>query len=370
VGDRRSAFEQREGRIMSKREGARIIQADPRALDAYGALREGIHIAGYTFERACGKLEWLLEQDRWRGVGGGFSDVNKFMDSIRLDSFRPVAEQRKRIATRIKQLQPKVSNRAIAKTLGADERTVRRDTAAIAAPYKGNTSGISGGEAIAAANAAPAIAGAVAAKLIARRENIEDRRDERLAKIAEIAKGNIALGTSQRYPIIYADPPWCYENPAMGSEGRKVENHYPTMALEEIVALPVAQLAADDALLYLWATAPKLAECIDVLRAWGFEYRTNGIWDKELFGMGYHFRNQHEQLLVGRRGDMPAPAMGAQPPSVYRERRTEHSVKPVFYYEMIEAAYPMMPKIELFARGAARPGWTTWGNQATAVEAE
>jgi N6-adenosine-specific RNA methylase IME4 len=346
-----------------------IIQDDPHASKAYGELCEGVHIAGYTFERACGKLEWLLEQDRWRGVGDGFSDVNAFLDSIQLDNFRPLAEQRRRIALKIKQLQPKASNRAIAKVVGADERTVRRDTAAIAAPTAKTSNKINEQKTSTAANAAPVIAGAAAAKLVARRENVEDRRDERLAKIAEIARGNIALGTSQCYPIIYADPPWRYENPAMGSEGRKVENHYPTMALEEIIALPVAQLAADDALLYLWATAPKLAECIDVLRAWGFEYRTNGIWDKELFGMGYHFRNQHEQLLVGRRGDMPAPAMGAQPSSVYRERRTEHSVKPVFYYEMIEAAYPTMPKIELFARGTARRGWATWGNQAQAAVA-
>ena len=109
----------------------------------------------------------------------------------------------------------------------------------------------------------------------------------------------------------------------MGGGNRSIENHYPTMTLEELIALPIAKLAADDALLYLWATAPKLAECIDVLRAWGFEYRTNGVWDKELIGMGYHFRNQHELLLVAKRGEIPPPPAGEQPSSVDRERRED-----------------------------------------------
>jgi N6-adenosine-specific RNA methylase IME4 len=331
---------------------------------AYGALLEGVHIAGYSFERACAKLEWLLEADRWRGVGGGFDDVNAFIASIRLDSFRPLAEQRKRIAQRIKQLQPKVSNRAIAKTLGVDESTVRADTTAgnpARTPKRLNNN--SEAKAPAAGNPAPVLTGAAAAKIVVRRENIEERRDERLARIAEIAKGNTALCTSLRYPLLYADPPWRYENPAMGSEGRKVENHYPTMTLEEIIALPVAELATEQAILYLWSTAPKLVDAARVIAAWGFDYRTCGVWDKEVMGMGYHFRNQHELLLVAKRGDMPAPAMGAQPASVYRERRTEHSVKPNFYYEMIERAYPTLPKIELFARGSVRPGWAAWGNQ-------
>jgi N6-adenosine-specific RNA methylase IME4 len=191
-------------------------------------------------------------------------------------------------------------------------------------------------------------------------------REERLDKLAEISKGNIALDTSQRYPVIYADPPWRYENPPMGGSNRSIENHYPTMSLEELRDLPVSDLAMDDAVLYMWATAPKLAECIDILRAWGFEYRTVAIWDKEVIGMGYHFRNQHELLLVGKRGSIPPPAAGTQPSSVYREKRGDHSAKPHFYYEMIEAAYPQLPKIELFCR-SPRAGWSVWGNQSEAA---
>ena len=147
-----------------------VIQHDPHANEAYGALREGVHIAGYTFERACAKLEWLLDNDRWRGVGDGFSDVNAFLASIKLDSFRPLAEQRKRIALKIKELQPKASNRAIAKTLGVDESTVRADTAAGNPARTGKKSNLVNDErSLTAGNPAPVIAGAAAAKLVARR---------------------------------------------------------------------------------------------------------------------------------------------------------------------------------------------------------
>jgi N6-adenosine-specific RNA methylase IME4 len=204
-----------------------------------------------------------------------------------------------------------------------------------------------------------------AAKQI-RAERAVASREVRLDKIAEISKGNADLSTAIRYPIIYADPPWRYENPPMGGGNRSIENHYPTMTLDEICAMPVADLATDDAMLYLWATAPKLAECMKVIESWGFEYRTNMVWDKELIGMGYHARNQHEILLIAKRGNIPPPQAGKQPSSVLRERRGDHSAKPTFYYDMIEAAYPRLPKIELFCR-SPRDGWAVWGNQSDAA---
>lgn len=205
-----------------------------------------------------------------------------------------------------------------------------------------------------------------AAKAI-RTKKASAAREVRLEKIAEISKGNADLSTEARYPVIYADPPWRYENPPIGATSRAIENHYPTMTLEEICALPVGDLATDDAILYLWATAPKLEECFDVIKAWGFEYRTNMVWDKEKIGMGYHARNQHELLLICKRGKIPPPEAGTQASSVYREARTTHSAKPHFFYEMIEGFYPQLPKIELFCR-TPRNGWAVWGNQSGAVE--
>jgi len=196
-----------------------------------------------------------------------------------------------------------------------------------------------------------------------RAEKAKTRRAERIEKIAEISQGNTELGTDRKYPIIYADPPWRYENPPMGDTGRSIENHYPTMELEEICRLPVADLATPDALLYMWATAPKLAECIQVVEAWGFEYRTCFVWVKDKIGMGYYARNQHEILMVCRRGELPPPDVSARYSSVVHADRTEHSAKPVEFYEIIESAYPELPKIELFSR-SPREGWAAWGNQA------
>jgi len=201
-----------------------------------------------------------------------------------------------------------------------------------------------------------------AAKSI-RAEETERRRDERISRLAEISKGNVALDISQRYPVIYADPPWQYENPPIGATNRAIENHYPTMTLEEICALPVAEMATDDAILYLWATSPKLAECMRVIDAWGFIYRTSMVWKKDKIGMGYHVRNQHEILLIAKRGEIPPPPINARPPSVLDAPRREHSAKPEEFYSIIERMYPELPKIELFAR-AERNGWAVWGNQA------
>jgi N6-adenosine-specific RNA methylase IME4 len=190
-------------------------------------------------------------------------------------------------------------------------------------------------------------------------------REERIQKIAKIAEGNLELKTDKKYPIIYADPPWRYENAPMGGANRSIENQYPTMSLEEICALPVADLATEDAILYLWATSPKLAECMKVIESWGFKYRTNFVWVKNKIGMGYHARSQHELLLVCKRGNLPPPAIADRVSSVVEGERTEHSSKPLVFYELIESFYPTLPKIELFCR-SPRENWAVWGNQSGA----
>jgi N6-adenosine-specific RNA methylase IME4 len=143
---------------------------------------------------------------------------------------------------------------------------------------------------------------------------------------------------------------------------RAAGNHYSTMPLDEICALPILSLASPDAALFMWTTVPHLRESFDVLVAWGFEYKTNIVWVKDKIGLGYFVRNQHELLLVATRGDMPSPSPANRPPSVISAPRREHSRKPDEAYELIERMYPELPKIELFARHA-RPGWAAWGNE-------
>ena len=193
-----------------------------------------------------------------------------------------------------------------------------------------------------------------------RQAKTKQRREKRLERIVEISQGNIELKADLRYPVLYADPPWRYERAE--SESRAIENQYPTMALDEICALPVADLATPDAILFLWATSPKLAESMRVIESWGFTYRTCAVWDKQKIGMGYYFRQRHELLLVATRGSVPTPAPGDRVASVIVEPREQHSAKPAKFAELIESMYPTLPRIELFCR-SPRQGWAVWGNQ-------
>lgn len=193
-------------------------------------------------------------------------------------------------------------------------------------------------------------------KTVTRSEN----REKRLENLKQISTGNAELSTEKTYPIILADPPWRYQHQVR--ECDHIENHYPTMSLEEICCLPVAELATDPAVLFMWVTSPKAQEAMQVLEAWGFTYKTQAIWDKEIMGMGYWFRQQHELVYVATRGNFPPPSGPVRRRSVYREKKTEHSVKPAWLHDYLEEAYPELNKIELFAR-SARPGWDVWGNQ-------
>lgn len=163
------------------------------------------------------------------------------------------------------------------------------------------------------------------------------------------------------YDVIYADPPWRYRLP--DARGGKVEDHYPTMADADIQAMPVRAMASDQAVLLLWATNPKLKEALAVMEAWGFDYASNAVWDKELLGIGYWFRGQHELLLVGRLPGTRATPIEHRRSSVFRERRRRHSQKPQCVRDWIEAAWPApAPKLELFAR-EHWPGWDVFGNE-------
>jgi N6-adenosine-specific RNA methylase IME4 len=108
-----------------------------------------------------------------------------------------------------------------------------------------------------------------------------------------------------------------------------------------------------------------LLDALSVMQAWGFDYVSNFVWVKDRVGTGFWLRNQHEHLLIGKRGDIPAPQRSSAPPSIISAPHREHSRKPDEAYLLIERMYPELPKIELFARGC-REGWSAWGNEAVA----
>ncbi|MEI7957270.1 MAG: MT-A70 family methyltransferase [Verrucomicrobiota bacterium] len=185
-----------------------------------------------------------------------------------------------------------------------------------------------------------------AAKLAAKKEVVE-----------AVRKQNVPLKpTGKRYGLIYADPAWDY----MG----EAKVGYPTMKLRAICKLPVAQVAENDAVLALWVPPSLLADGLKVIKAWGFEFKTSAVWDKERPGLGQYFGNQHEILMLATRGNPPRVPKSARHSSVLREARpTQHSRKPQSAYAMIEGMYEGLSKLELFARGTMREGWEGWGNQ-------
>lgn len=194
----------------------------------------------------------------------------------------------------------------------------------------------------------------------AKRIQAEKREQRRAERIEIITHEPASLDCLGPFNVIYADPPWRYEYSI--STSREIENQYPTMTLEDICSLPVASISADDSVLFLWATSPKLVEAINVIEAWGFTYRTCMVWIKDKIGMGYYARQQHELLLIAARGNLPTPEPANRPPSVLYGERNTHSYKPEETYEVIEKMYPEFNKVELFCRNP-REGWFSWGNQ-------
>lgn len=169
------------------------------------------------------------------------------------------------------------------------------------------------------------------------------------------------LSQIKKYQIIYADPAWRYD--FSPSKSRQIENHYPTMALEDIKNLDVP--AADNCILYLWVTPPKAEEAMQVMKAWGFLYRTQWIWNKEKMGMGRWFRQQHEMIYIGVKGKMKCPTpRSLLIRSVYTENNHgwEHSKKPDYFRDKIMEWYPNLTKLEMFAC-VQTPGWDIWGNK-------
>lgn len=164
-----------------------------------------------------------------------------------------------------------------------------------------------------------------------------------------------------KYRVIYADPPWKYGNTMPDNMGVQ-DDHYKLMTIQEICKLPVKDMAQDNSVLFLWATSPILEESFEVVKSWGFKYKSSFIWDKVKHVMGHYNSVRHEILLVCVRGSCQ-PDVQKLFDSVYSEERTEHSKKPEFFRKVIDTIYPNGKRIELFAR-TQHKGWDVWGNEA------
>lgn len=191
--------------------------------------------------------------------------------------------------------------------------------------------------------------------------------------IDETIKNFLTFIDGKKYRTLYADPPWQFANRTgkMAPEHKRL-NRYSTMKLEDIKRLPVGEAAAEKSHLYLWVPNALLPSGLEVMKAWGFEYKTNLIWEKvrkdgmpDGRGVGFYFRNTTEILLFGIKGENNRTLdPGRSQVNLLRTQKREHSRKPDEFVSLIEACSPG-PYLELFARGN-RPDWDMWGNQASA----
>lgn len=191
------------------------------------------------------------------------------------------------------------------------------------------------------------------------------------APLSDAADNLLAFAGKRTFRTILADPPWQFQNRTgkVAPEHRRL-NRYSTMGLDDICDLPVAEVAAETAHLYMWVPNALLPEGLRVMEAWGFQYKSNLVWHKirkdggsDGRGVGFYFRNVTELILFGVRGrNARTEAPGRSQVNMIQTRKREHSRKPDEQYELIERCSPG-PYLELFARGE-RPGWAVWGNQA------
>ena len=166
--------------------------------------------------------------------------------------------------------------------------------------------------------------------------------------------------TDKKYRVIYADPPWSYNDKQDTAELGGAVKYYDTMPLEDICEIVVP--TEKNAVLFLWTTSPQLEDSFKVINAWGFKYKSSFIWDKVLHSMGHYNSVRHEFLLIATKGNC-TPDVKKLFDSVVSIERTDHSRKPKEFREMIEELYPIGERIELFAREAPE-GWDVWGNMA------
>jgi len=157
------------------------------------------------------------------------------------------------------------------------------------------------------------------------------------------------------FNVIYADPPWKYEN--SGFE-MSAENQYPVMSVQEMLE-KIKFDTSENSVLFLWVTNPLLFEVKELIKGWGFEYKTNFVWVKKRHTAGFYVYGKHELLLICTKGSMLP--IGEKYKSIIEGDNIVHSKKPEVVYEMIESMYPNQKYLELFAR-TTRNGWTSYGN--------
>jgi N6-adenosine-specific RNA methylase IME4 len=335
----------------------------------HGRLLESVHISGYTFERACGELEWLLDKNRWRECGRGYKDINAFLATIDFSEFRVALEQRKKLAKRLADLG--AGQRATAKLIGVGEATIGRDKGTRKSGASSDARRSSGQAEntppphINASSDAPdawfqvEVDPTRAAKQIqqraAKEEQREARREDDRKRVSTVGD---PLQDGVKFPTIVFDPPWDWSDEGDADQLGRARPTYATMTFDQLVRYPIPQLADQDCHLYLWISNRSLPKGFALLDVWGFRYVTCLTWCKPSIGMGNYFRGSTEHVLFAIRGSQPLKRKDVGT-WFEAERGPAHSAKPAAFYTLIESCSPG-PYLDLFGRTAKGDAWKVW----------
>jgi N6-adenosine-specific RNA methylase IME4 len=175
---------------------------------------------------------------------------------------------------------------------------------------------------------------------------------------------------TKKYSIIYADPPWEYSSDPKSKRGiwGMAHNQYDTVSIEDLKKIPVDTIADDNCILFMWATFPNLQQGLDLIKAWGFEFKTVGfVWEKfdktnnvaKKYGLGWYTRSNCEIVMIGRKGKFNRQSAAVQ--QIVKSTISKHSQKPDEVRNRIIKLCGDLPRIELFARTKVH-GWDVWGN--------
>ena len=185
-----------------------------------------------------------------------------------------------------------------------------------------------------------------------------ERREAIINSESKLPAGAVDIyNTENKYRIVYADPPWSYHKQITGT---MPQDHYKLMTLDDICNMPIKNISENNAVLFLWVVVPQIEEALQVIKSWGFKYKTHFVWDKVKHNMGHYSSVRHELLFICTKGSCQPDNLKLFD-SVYSEERTEHSKKPDYFRNIITTLY-LGNKIELFARTKV-DGWDFFGNE-------
>lgn len=205
----------------------------------------------------------------------------------------------------------------------------------------------------------------VSVKLAIRQLSLSNKKAAYFEEIAEETNSvrKISIDTTEKkFRVLYADPPWSYSDKQDTDLLGGAEKHYSTMSITQLCELPIKKIIDNDAVLFMWVTSPLLEECFEVIKAWGFSYKSSFVWDKIAHNMGHYNSVRHELLLICTRGSC-TPDVKKLHDSVISIERGRHSEKPKEFIEMIDSMYGYGNKLEMFARDEKMENWHVWGNE-------